>query len=204
MSDRPCPACRGQRLKPESLSVTVDDKSIAHVSLFSVREAYRFFQYLAGETDKPTPLSEKEQFIARQILKEIKERLGFLMDVGLDYLTINRTAATLAGGEAQRIRLATQIGSSLMGVLYILDEPSIGLHQRDNKRLLATLTRLRDLGNTVIVVEHDEETIRAADHLVDMGPGAGEHGGRVVASGTAAQVARAEGSITAKYLIGER
>src|ERR671935_2539715 len=196
MSDRPCPACRGQRLKPESLSVTVDDKSIAHVSLFSVREAYRFFQYLAGETDKPTPLSEKEQFIARQILKEIKERLGFLMDVGLDYLTINRTAATLAGGEAQRIRLATQIGSSLMGVLYILDEPSIGLHQRDNARLIKTLERLRDIGNTLIVVEHDEETMRAADWIVDIGPGAGEHGGRVLAQGTMDDIAANRDSIT--------
>ncbi len=139
MSDRPCHACRGQRLKPESLSVTVDDKAISHVSNFSVREAHRFFAYLAGDGDKSTPLSEKEQLIARQVLKEIRARLGFLMDVGLEYLTINRTSATLAGGEAQRIRLATQIGSSLMGVLYILDEPSIGLHQRDNARLINTL-----------------------------------------------------------------
>jgi excinuclease ABC subunit A len=204
MSDRPCPACRGQRLKPESLSVTIDEVSIAHVSQFSVREAYRFFQYLAGETDKPTPLSEKEQLIARQILKEIKARLGFLMDVGLDYLTINRTAATLAGGEAQRIRLATQIGSSLMGVLYILDEPSIGLHQRDNARLINTLIRLRDLGNTLIVVEHDEETMRVADWIIDIGPGAGEHGGKVVAEGTYDQILENPDSLTAKFLTGER
>jgi excinuclease ABC subunit A len=204
MSDRPCPSCRGQRLKPESLSVTINDMSIAHISAFSVREASRFFQYLAGDTDKPTPLSEKEQFIARQILKEIKERLGFLMDVGLNYLTINRTAATLAGGEAQRIRLATQIGSSLMGVLYILDEPSIGLHQRDNARLIHTLLRLRDLGNTLIVVEHDEETMRVADWIIDIGPGAGEHGGEIVAEGTFDQILDTEDSVTAQYLKGER
>jgi excinuclease ABC subunit A len=204
MSDRPCPTCRGQRLKPESLAVTVDDKSIASVAHFSVREAHRFFQYLSGDTDKPTPFSEKEQIIARQVLKEIRERLGFLMDVGLDYLTINRTAATLAGGEAQRIRLATQIGSSLMGVLYILDEPSIGLHQRDNARLINTLIRLRDLGNTLIVVEHDEETIRVADWIVDIGPGAGEHGGEIIAQGTIDDILDNPDSITAQYLKGER
>jgi excinuclease ABC subunit A len=204
MSDRPCHACRGMRLKPESLSVTVDDKSIAHVAHLSVREATRFFSYLAGDTDKPTPFSEKEQIIARQILKEINARLGFLMDVGLEYLTINRTAATLAGGEAQRIRLATQIGSSLMGVLYILDEPSIGLHQRDNARLINTLLRLKDLGNTLIVVEHDEETMRVADWLIDIGPGAGEHGGKIIAQGTYDEVMRHPDSITAKYLRGER
>jgi excinuclease ABC subunit A len=204
MSDRPCPACRGQRLKPESLSVTVDDKAISHVSAFSVREAARFFTYLAGETDKPTPFSEKEQLIARQILKEIKARLGFLVDVGLEYLTLNRKASTLAGGEAQRIRLATQIGSSLMGVLYILDEPSIGLHQRDNARLINTLTRLRDLGNTLIVVEHDEETMRVADWIVDIGPGAGEHGGHIVAQGTFEQICDSPESITGKYLRGDR
>jgi excinuclease ABC subunit A len=204
MSDRPCPACRGQRLKPESLSITVDDKAISHVAAFSVHEAARFFTYLAGDTDKPTPLSEKEQFIARQILKEIRERLGFLVDVGLSYLSINRTAATLAGGEAQRIRLATQIGSSLMGVLYILDEPSIGLHQRDNVRLINTLTRLRDLGNTLIVVEHDEETMRVADWIIDIGPGAGEHGGHIIAEGTYEDLLNSPDSITAKYLSGER
>ncbi|MDQ3705817.1 MAG: excinuclease ABC subunit UvrA [Chloroflexota bacterium] len=204
MSDRPCHSCRGQRLKPESLSVTVDDKNIAVVAGYSVREAAKFFQRLGGDTDQPTPLSEKEQMIARQILKEIRERLGFLMDVGLNYLTINRTAATLAGGEAQRIRLATQIGSSLMGVLYILDEPSIGLHQRDNVRLINTLVRLRDLGNTLIVVEHDEETMRVADWIIDIGPGAGEHGGKIIAEGTYEDVLRSPDSITAKYLTGER
>ena len=204
MSDRPCPVCRGQRLKPESLSVTVDDRSIAQVAAMSVREAARFFRYLAGDGDLPSPLSEKEQLIARQILKEIRARLGFLMDVGLDYLTLNRTAATLAGGEAQRIRLATQIGSSLMGVLYILDEPSIGLHQRDNVRLINTLLRLRDLGNTLIVVEHDEETIRVADWVIDIGPGAGEHGGQIVAQGTLQDILNSPDSITAQYLRGER
>ncbi len=204
MSNRPCQACRGQRLKPESLWVTVDEKSISHVGSLSVREAARFFNYLAGESDKPTPLSEKEQLIARQVLKEIKARLGFLVDVGLEYLTINRTAATLAGGEAQRIRLATQIGSSLMGVLYILDEPSIGLHQRDNARLINTLIRLRDLGNTLIVVEHDEETMRVADWIIDIGPGAGEHGGSVVAEGSYEDIVDAPDSITGKYLRGER
>lgn len=204
MSDRPCPTCQGRRLKPESLAITIDDKSISQVASFSVREAHRFFHYLAGDTDKPTPLSQKEQLIAKQILKEIRERLGFLMDVGLDYLTLNRTAATLAGGEAQRIRLATQIGSSLMGVLYILDEPSIGLHQRDNVRLINTLTRLRDLGNTLIVVEHDEETMRVADWIIDIGPGAGEHGGHIIAEGTFEDILKNPHSITAKYLTGER
>jgi excinuclease ABC subunit A len=204
MTDRPCHACRGQRLKPESLSVTVDNKSIAQVSNMSVRESHKFFAYLAGEGDKPTPLSQKEQIIARQVLKEIRARLGFLMDVGLDYLTINRTSATLAGGEAQRIRLATQIGSSLMGVLYILDEPSIGLHQRDNARLINTLIRLRELGNTLIVVEHDEETMRVADWIIDIGPGAGEHGGEVIAEGTYEQMLDHPNSITAQYLRGER
>src|SRR5687767_14577580 len=204
MSDRPCPTCKGRRLKPESLAITIDDKSISQVASFSVREAHRFFHYLAGDTDMPTPLSAKEQLIAKQILKEIKARLGFLMDVGLDYLTINRTAATLAGGEAQRIRLATQIGSSLMGVLYILDEPSIGLHQRDNDRLISTLVRLRDLGNTLIVVEHDEETIRSADWVIDIGPGAGEHGGELIHSGPLADLLENSRSITAGYLRGDR
>jgi excinuclease ABC subunit A len=204
MSDRPCPTCKGRRLKPESLSVTIDDKSIAQIASYSVRDSHLFFQYLAGDASKPTPLSEKEQIIARQILKEITARLGFLMDVGLDYLTLNRTAATLAGGEAQRIRLATQIGSSLMGVLYILDEPSIGLHQRDNMRLINTLTRLRDLGNTLIVVEHDEETIRVADWVIDIGPGAGEHGGHIVAQGTLDDILDNPASITAQYLKGDR
>jgi excinuclease ABC subunit A len=204
MSDRPCRSCRGQRLKPESLSVTVDDKPISRVSAMSVREASDFFAYLAGETNKPSPLSEKEQYIARQILKEIRARLGFLFDVGLGYLNVDRKAGTLAGGEAQRIRLATQIGSSLMGVLYILDEPSIGLHQRDNVRLINTLTRLRDLGNTLIVVEHDEETMRVADWIIDIGPGAGEHGGHIVAQGGFDDIANNPDSITGQFLKGER
>jgi excinuclease ABC subunit A len=204
MSDRPCHSCRGQRLKPESLSVTVDDKPISRVSAMSVREAADFFAYLAGEGNKPTPLTEKEQYIARQILKEIRARLGFLFDVGLGYLNVDRKAGTLAGGEAQRIRLATQIGSSLMGVLYILDEPSIGLHQRDNVRLINTLTRLRDLGNTLLVVEHDEETMRVADWIIDIGPGAGEHGGRIVAQGSFDDIANNPDSITGQFLKGER
>ena len=176
MSSRPCPACRGARLKPEALAVKVGDRSITEITRFSVLEAQAFFHGLQ--------LTGREEIIARQVLKEIQERLGFLINVGLDYLTLDRGAGTLSGGEAQRIRLATQIGSGLMGVLYILDEPSIGLHQRDNQRLLRTLERLRDLGNTLIVVEHDEGTMLAADHIIDIGPGAGEHGGRVVATGT--------------------
>ena len=196
MSTHPCPACRGTRLKPESLSVRVGGKNIAEVTRLSVAEALEFFHRLE--------LTGRERLIARQILKEIRARLGFLVNVGLDYLTLDRTAATLSGGEAQRIRLATQIGSGLMGVLYILDEPSIGLHQRDNQRLIRTLQQLRDLGNTVIVVEHDEETIRAADHIIDMGPGAGVEGGRVVASGPLERVLEVEESITGQYLSGRR
>ncbi len=196
MSAVPCPDCHGQRLKRESLAVTVGGKSIAEVSGLPVRESRAFFQNLR--------LSEKQQLIARQILKELDSRLGFLVDVGLDYLTLSRGALTLSGGEAQRIRLATQIGSSLMGVLYILDEPSIGLHQRDNQKLLRTLKSLRDLGNTLIVVEHDEETMREADYLVDIGPGAGAHGGYVVAAGTAQQVMQVENSITGQFLSGRR
>src|SRR5947208_3255835 len=175
MSERPCPACGGARLKPESLAVTVADRNIAGVTSLSVTDAMEFFERL--------DLSERERTIARGILKEIRERLQFMVDVGLDYLTLERPATTLSGGESQRIRLATQIGSKLMGCLYILDEPSIGLHQRDNHRLIDTLIQLRDLGNTLIVVEHDEETIRSADWMVDIGPGAGEHGGHVVAAG---------------------
>ncbi len=202
MSATPCPACGGKRLRRESLAVTVGGprerggKDIAQVTALSIREALRFFETL--------PLTEREEVIARQILKEIRARLAFLVDVGLDYLTLDRAAATLSGGEAQRIRLATQIGSGLVGVLYVLDEPSIGLHQRDNARLIATLQRLRDLGNTVIVVEHDEDTIRAADWIVDIGPGAGENGGRVVASGPLAEVLKVEESVTAQYLSGRR
>src|ERR671936_1952635 len=175
MSDKPCPACKGTRLKPESLAVTVADHNIAQVARLSVAAAIDFCDSL--------DLTEREQLIARGILKEIRERLQFMIDVGLDYLTIERAANTLSGGESQRIRLATQIGSKLMGVLYILDEPSIGLHQRDNHRLIETLQRLRDLGNTLIVVEHDEDTIRAADHIVDIGPGPAEHGGADVVAG---------------------
>ena len=175
--DRPCPTCGGMRLKPESLSVTVGGRNIIETTRLSVTDALAWYAGL------PELLTERENQIARQVLKEIRARLGFLVDVGLDYLTLDRASGTLSGGEAQRIRLATQIGSSLMGVLYILDEPSIGLHQRDNARLIATLVRLRDLGNTLIVVEHDEETIRSADWVIDIGPGAGEHGGELIHSG---------------------
>ncbi len=196
MSDSPCPACAGKRLKPESLSVLVGGKNIAQVTALSVGEARKFFQQLE--------LTPRERLIARLILREIDERLGFLADVGLDYLTLDRAAGTLSGGEAQRIRLATQIGSGLTGVLYILDEPSIGLHQRDNARLLATLKRLRDLGNTLIVVEHDEETMRAADWIVDLGPGAGAAGGRIVAQGTLEDIKKVPESITGQYLSGAR
>ena len=196
MSNIPCPDCHGQRLKPVSLAVTVGGLNIAALSDLSVRKARSFLSQLT--------LTEKEERIARQILKEIDNRLGFLCDVGLEYLTLSRSAGTLSGGEAQRIRLATQIGSSLMGVLYILDEPSIGLHQRDNDRLLRTLKHLRDIGNTVIVVEHDEDTMRQADYIVDIGPGAGVHGGEVVACGTAEEIMRNPNSLTGQFLSGAR
>ena len=196
MSQKPCPTCDGSRLKPESLAVTVAARNIAEVSALSVSAAIEFIESLQ--------LTEREQLIARGILKEIRERLQFLIDVGLEYLTIDRTANTLSGGESQRIRLATQIGSKLMGVLYILDEPSIGLHQRDNRKLISTLTMLRELGNTLIVVEHDEETIRAADYLVDIGPGAGENGGHIIAAGTVDEVLKHPTSLTAAYLRGDR
>ncbi len=195
MSSRPCAGCGGARLRRESLAVRVGGKTIAEVSRFSVGEACRFFEAIE--------LGTQEMEIARLLLKEIRDRLGFLQQVGLDYLSLDRTSATLSGGEGQRIRLATQIGSSLSGVLYILDEPSIGLHQRDNDRLLATLERLRDLGNTVLVVEHDRDTMIAADHLIDMGPGAGRHGGSVVAEGTPAEVMRNPASLTGRYLSGD-
>ncbi len=198
MTTRPCPVCKGQRLKPEALAVTIADKNIVQVTGMSVVEALKLVN------DLPAQFSEKQKTIAYQILKEIKARLGFLVNVGLDYLTLDRSAGTLSGGEAQRIRLATQIGSQLMGVLYILDEPSIGLHPRDNKRLIETLLRLRDLGNTVLVVEHDEETIRTADFVVDLGPGAGEHGGRVVCAGTPEQLIACPESITGAFLKGTR
>lgn len=196
MTTQECQECHGKRLKPEVLAITVNDKSIADLTDMSVDEALAAFSALE--------LNAQEKQIAAQILKEICERLKFLSDVGLNYLTLNRSANTLAGGEAQRIRLATQIGSSLMGVLYILDEPSIGLHQRDNDRLISTLQRLRDLGNTVIVVEHDEDTIRASDFVVDIGPLAGEHGGNVIASGTPDEVAKNKDSLTGQYLSGTR
>jgi excinuclease ABC subunit A len=196
MADKPCPACKGQRLKPESLAVTVATQNIAEVCRLSISAAIKFFDTLE--------LTEREQLIARGILKEIRERLQFMMDVGLEYLTVERPANTLSGGESQRIRLATQIGSKLMGVLYILDEPSIGLHQRDNRRLINTLLRLRDLGNTLIVVEHDEETIRSADYMVDIGPAAGEHGGQIIAAGTVEEVLKDPNSITAAFLRGDR
>jgi len=196
MSNTPCPECGGKRLKKEALAVTVDDKNIAEVSDMSIRDSLKFFENVH--------LSEKERMIARQILKEINSRLGFLKNVGLDYLTLSRSAGTLSGGEAQRIRLATQIGSSLMGVLYILDEPSIGLHQHDNRKLINTLQRLRDLGNTLIVVEHDEETMLASDYIVDIGPGAGTEGGYVVSQGTPEEVMNDPASVTGQYLSGAR
>jgi excinuclease ABC subunit A len=196
MAERECPICHGQRLKPEILAVTVDGKSIVEVTRQSIGDSTEFFETLK--------LNDRDTQIASQILKEITSRLSFLRDVGLSYLTMDRSANTLAGGEAQRIRLATQIGSSLMGVLYILDEPSIGLHQRDNDRLIATLIRLRNLGNTVIVVEHDEDTIRASDYVIDIGPAAGEHGGYVVAAGTPQEVADTPGSLTGQYLAGTK
>ncbi len=192
MSDRKCPACNGTRLRPESRSVTIGNKSIAEVSEMPIKASKNFFEELE--------LSPMEHFIAKEILKEINERLKFLADVGLDYITMDRSSGTLSGGEAQRIRLATQIGSGLVGVLYILDEPSIGLHQRDNERLIETLKRLRDIGNTLIVVEHDEETILSADHVIDIGPGAGEHGGRVIATGNPLEIMDNPNSITGRYL----
>lgn len=196
MSIRTCTECGGRRLRPEVLGVTVGHKNIMEVTELSIQDSLDFF----GQLD----LTSREKLIARQILKEVRERLGFLVNVGLDYLALNRASATLSGGEAQRIRLATQIGSSLTGVLYILDEPSIGLHQRDNGKLLETLKKLRDLGNTLIVVEHDEETMEAADWIIDMGPGAGTHGGEVVAAGTWADICAAPKSVTGQYLKGER
>ena len=198
----PCPACGGARLKPEMLAVSVDDRSIVDVARLSVADSLAWTETLRDEAR--TPLSARDSAIARQILQEIAGRLVFLRDVGLDYLTLDRSAGTLSGGEGQRIRLATQIGSALMGVLYVCDEPSIGLHPIDNERLIGTLSRLRDLGNTVLVVEHDPAMMRAADHLIDIGPGAGEHGGNVVAFGTPAEVMRNPASLTGQYLSGAR
>jgi excinuclease ABC subunit A len=196
MSARPCPVCQGKRLKPESLAVTVGGKNISDLCALSLDKIAAFFDDLQ--------MTAREQIIARQIIKEIRTRIGFLLNVGLDYLTLDRAAATLAGGEAQRIRLATQIGSGLMGVLYILDEPSIGLHQRDNTKLIHTLENLRNLGNSILVVEHDQETMEAADWLIDIGPGAGEHGGHIVAQGTVEEVRANPDSITGQYLSGQR
>ncbi len=196
MREVPCPSCKGARLKPVSLAVTIDDKSIAAYCAQPIGELAKNLLNLE--------LSDRDMAIARLILKEVNARLGFLLDVGLDYLTLDRASATLAGGEAQRIRLATQIGSGLVGVLYVLDEPSIGLHQRDNQKLLDTLLRLRDLGNTLIVVEHDEDTIRSADWVVDIGPGAGEHGGHVVVSGTVDDLVNSETCMTGAYLSGRK
>jgi len=198
MSSKPCPDCEGRRLKPEALAVTFGDINIAQLTAKSIEGAAAFFR------DTEVQLSERDRTIARQIVKEIKTRLGFLLDVGLNYLTLDRAAGTLAGGEAQRIRLATQIGSGLMGVLYILDEPSIGLHQRDNTRLIDTLLHLRNLGNTILVVEHDEETMAAADWIIDIGPGAGVHGGRVVAQGPLSKILTDEESVTGAFLSGRR
>jgi excinuclease ABC subunit A len=196
MTSQICGTCNGKRLKPEVLAVTIDNKSIADISEMTVEDALSYYKGLK--------LGEQQQKIANQITKEVLARLTFLNDVGLSYLSLDRSANTLAGGEAQRIRLATQIGSSLMGVLYILDEPSIGLHQRDNDRLISTLMRLKALGNTVIVVEHDEDTIRMADYVIDIGPAAGEHGGKVVAAGTPAEVAKVKESLTGQYLSGAK
>ena len=196
MTSTPCPVCHGSRLKPEVLSILIGGKNICQVTALTVRDCLHFFANLQ--------LTERQQFIARQVLKEIMARLQFLNDVGLDYLTLDRSAGTLSGGEAQRIRLATQIGSGLTGVLYILDEPSIGLHQRDNGKLLETLKHLRDLGNTLLVVEHDEETMYAADQIIDIGPGAGEHGGQVVAQGTVEEIKQVANSMTGTYLSGRK
>ncbi|HOV28017.1 MAG TPA: excinuclease ABC subunit UvrA [Pseudobacteroides sp.] len=196
MSNNECHMCKGARLKKEALAVTVGGKNIDEISRMAISDAKKFFNELE--------LSDKHKIIAKQILKEINARIGFLVDVGLDYLTLSRSAGTLSGGEAQRIRLATQIGAGLMGVLYILDEPSIGLHQRDNDKLLKTLKKLKDMGNTLIVVEHDEDTMYAADHIIDIGPGAGVHGGNIIAQGTVEEIKKAEGSLTGMYLSGRR
>jgi len=204
MTSHPCPVCQGQRLKPESRAVTIAGQNIAQVSAMSIEQAVAWLGLLGGDGKGKPLLSERELLIGRQILKEISARLGFLKDVGLDYLTIDRGSSTLSGGEAQRIRLATQIGSGLMGVLYICDEPTVGLHPADDYRLIETLKKLRDLGNTIMVVEHDEAMMRAADHIIDMGPGAGEHGGEVVVTGTIAEIMDCRGSSTGDYLSGRK
>ena len=196
MSHVPCPKCKGARLRPEALAVTVGGKNVYEFTELSVTDAQRFFDDVEFTT--------REWIIGERVVKEIRERLGFLVDVGLGYLTLSRSAGTLSGGEAQRIRLASQVGSGLVGVLYVLDEPSIGLHQRDNRRLLTTLERLRDLGNTLIVVEHDEETIRSADYVIDVGPGAGVHGGEIIATGSVEDIEAEERSVTGDFLSGRR
>lgn len=196
MTELPCETCHGKRLSKEALSVYVGGYNIGEVVQDSIKEALKYYQNIE--------LSEQDQAIANQILKEIISRLAFLNNVGLEYLTLNRASGTLSGGEAQRIRLATQIGSRLTGVLYVLDEPSIGLHQRDNDRLINTLKEMRDLGNTLIVVEHDDDTMRSADYLVDVGPGAGSHGGEIVAQGTPKQVMKDKNSLTGQYLSGKK
>jgi len=204
MTERPCPVCGGARIRAESLAVTIGDKAIHQVAAIPVVEALKWIEELRGAAGKTSPLTQRQRIIAHQILKEIYARLHFMADVGLDYLTLDRAASTLAGGEAQRIRLATQIGSQLMGVLYVLDEPTIGLHPRDNARLLRTLRGMRDLGNTLLIVEHDDATIRASDWIIDLGPGAGEHGGEVVFAGTVEELLEDENSITGAYLSGRR
>src|SRR5690625_1210764 len=196
MAEHHCPTCQGYRLKEEALCVLINKRHISQVTELSITDAYHFFKQLQ--------LTDKEEQIARLILKEINDRLEFLMNVGLDYLTMARASGTLSGGEAQRIRLATQIGSALTGVLYVLDEPSIGLHQRDNDRLINTLKHMRDLDNTLIVVEHDEDTMVAADWLIDIGPGAGDHGGQNVADGPPAKIMKNKKSLTVNYLEGEK
>ena len=195
MIERVCKVCNGKRLKPEVLGVTIQDKNIMEICDLSIKDALEFFMNL-----KLTP---KQETIAKEILKEIRERLSFMINVGLDYLNLARETKTLSGGEAQRIRLATQIGSGLTGVLYVLDEPSIGLHQKDNDKLLATLERLKNLGNTLIVVEHDEDTMLQADKIFDLGPGAGEFGGNIVASGSPKEIMKNKNSLTGRYLKGE-
>jgi excinuclease ABC subunit A len=204
MATNPCPACGGRRLKPESLAVTIGDKNIADVSAMSIDQAMAWLDMLVGSDGNKPVLTERELLIASQIVKEIRARLGFLKDVGLDYLAVDRASSTLSGGEAQRIRLATQIGSGLMGVLYICDEPTVGLHPADDYRLIQTLKKLKELGNTILVVEHDEAMMRAADHIIDMGPGAGEHGGEVVVAGTLDDIMACRRSSTGDYLSGRR
>ncbi len=202
ISLNPCPECHGKRLRKEALGVTVDGKNIIQVTEWPINKTLEWVHRLMEEQN--SPLTKRQMLIAERLLREIDARLGFMVDVGLDYLTLERSAISLSGGEAQRIRLATQVGSKLMGVLYVLDEPSIGLHPRDNSRLLETLKGLRDLGNTLLVVEHDDETIRSADWVIDLGPGAGEEGGYLVAEGTPEQIEASPKSITGAYLSGEK